>query len=211
MVFSIGVLILTGFPVTRSLAAPIISSQETTPPPNSEISSSSRPKNNSESTPVFGTKGFKSWYIHGALATTLDNEEAFPRRFGFVGGGLSKFFRDAHSVNLEFNTIYFDQPDDNAVGFNLALIGRWHLIRKANWSFYLDGGAGVMGTTNDVPRKGASFNFTPQVGAGTTINLAHQKQLMLGLRWHHISHAELFGSNPGRDSIMGYVGVNFPR
>ena len=161
--------------------------------------------------PTFGTKGQEHWYIQGAFATTLDRQESDPRRFGLVGAGISKFLFDRHSINLELNTIYFSQPGDDALGLNLALLMRWHFIRKSNWSLYIDGGAGVMGTTSDVPRSGASFNFTPQAGAGATIKLNERQRLMLGLRWHHISHADLFGANPGRDSIMGYVGLKLPR
>ena len=102
-------------------------------------------------TRTFGEKGEKRWYVQGAFATTLDNNESFPRRFGLVGAGLSKFFINGNSVNLELNTIYFDQPGNNAVGLNLALLGRWHIIRQQNWSFFIGGGAGVMGTTSDVP------------------------------------------------------------
>ena len=160
---------------------------------------------------AFGTKGQKHWYVQGAIATTLDRNEAFPQRFGLAGAGLSKFIFEAHSINLELNTIYFSQPSDDAVGLNLALLMRWHWLRKPNWSTFIDAGAGVMGTTSDVPSRGASFNFTPQAGAGFSIKLKEQRRLMLGLRWHHISHADLFGANPGRDSIMGYVGLQLPR
>ena len=159
----------------------------------------------------FGTKGQKHWYIQGAAATTLDRNESDPRRFGLVGAGISKFLFDRHSINLELNTIYFSQPDDDALGLNLALLMRWHFVRQTDWSLYIDGGAGVMGTTSDVPSAGASFNFTPQVGGGGTIRLNQRQRLMLGLRWHHISHADLFGANPGRDSIIGYVGLKLPR
>ena len=163
-----------------------------------------------ESTP-FGTKGQKHWYVQGAIATTLGREEAFPQRFALAGAGLSKFIFEAHSINLELNTIYFSQPSDDALGLNLALLMRWHFLRKTNWSTFVDAGAGVMGTTSDVPSRGASFNFTPQAGAGFSIKLEEEQRLMLGLRWHHISHADLFGANPGRDSFMGYVGVKFSR
>ncbi len=170
---------------------------------------SAKTEENSES--VFGQKGQLHWYIQGAGATTLDNNEAFPQRFGLVGAGLSKFLFNGHSINLELNSIYFSQPDDDALGLNLNLLMRWHFIRQSNWSLFVDGGAGILGTTNDVPSTGASFNFTPQVGGGTTIKLSEQRRLMLGLRWHHISHADLLGANPGRDSLLGYVGIKFPR
>ena len=164
-----------------------------------------------EENPSFGEKGYKTWYFQGAAATTLDNNEPDPRRFGFVGVGISEFLFNRHSINLEFNTIYFDQPGENAVGFNLNLLGRWHFIKKENWTTYIDGGAGVMGTTNDVPRQAAGFNFTPQVGGGFSLKLKEDRFLLFGLRWHHISHAELFGRNPGRDSILGYVRLDLPR
>ena len=167
-----------------------------------------------ENAPVqkeFGTRGQKHWYIKGAAATTLDRNESSPSRFILAGAGLSKFLFSGHSINLELNTIYFNQPDNDALGLNLALLMRWHFLRKSNWSLFVDGGAGVMGTTSDVPSQGASFNFTPQVGAGASIKLNNQRRLLFGLRWHHISHADLFGSNPGRDSLLGYVGLKLPR
>lgn len=160
---------------------------------------------------VFGEKGQNHWYIQGAAATTLDRNEEFPQRFGLAGAGISHFLFNGHSVNLELNSLYFSQPGDDALGLNLALLMRWHFLRQSNWSLFVDGGAGIMGTTSDVPNTGASFNFTPQAGAGTTIKLNKQRRLMLGLRWHHISHADLLGANPGRDSLMGYVGIRFPR
>ena len=164
-----------------------------------------------ESAIEFTDKGYKTWYLQGGAATTLDNQEPDPRRFGFVGVGISEFLFNRHSINFEFNTIYFDQPGENAVGFNLNLLMRWHFVKQENWTLFVDGGAGVMGTTNDVPRRAAGFNFTPQVGGGASIKLNEDQNLLFGLRWHHISHADTFGANPGRDSLMGYVRLDMPR
>ena len=122
------------------LLAPKAAAQPRSTPPSSTIESE-------ENTYKFGDQGETRWYVQGALATTLDRVESDPRRFGLVGAGLSKFFINGHSVNLELNTIYFDQPGNNAVGINLALLGRWHIVRRENWSFFLGGGAGVMNTT----------------------------------------------------------------
>lgn len=198
-------------PPQRTIAPDLITSPASLQASPLKQDRTDSPKLTAQSETTFGTKGQKHWYVQGAVATTLDREEAFPQRFALAGAGLSKFLFDGHSINLELNTIYFSQPDNDALGLNLALLMRWHFLRKSNWSLFMDGGAGVMGTTSDVPSKGASFNFTPQAGAGVNINLKQQRQLMLGLRWHHISHADLFGANPGRDSIMGYVGVQFSR
>lgn len=200
---------LSLFLITSSLALSPVTQAQNPPENPAEINREETPE--TSETPTFGERGYKTWYIQGAAATTLDNQEPDPRRFGFVGVGLAKFFANRHSVNLEFNTIYFDQPGENAVGFNLALLGRWHFIKQENWTMYFDGGAGVMGTTNDVPRQAAGFNFTPQVGGGFSVKLNQEQNLLFGLRWHHISHADTFGKNPGRDSLMGYVRLDLPR
>lgn len=157
----------------------------------------------------FGHRGDDRWYVNAGAATTLDDDRA--RRLGLVGAGLSHFFLNGHSINLELNGMAFDQTGDDAVGLNLNAMLRWHLYRADNWSVYVDGGAGLLGTTEDVPAAGSQLNFTPQVGAGATIRVKDEERLMVGLRWHHISNADLYPPNPGRDSLYGYVGWNFPR
>ncbi|HHP7245683.1 MAG TPA: acyloxyacyl hydrolase [Elainellaceae cyanobacterium] len=169
-----------------------------------EASLENSSENSSENSPAFGSRGLQRWYVQGGGATTFENN------FGLVGAGVSHFFANGHSVNLELNGMAFDQTGDDAVGLNLAVLLRWHFIRQQNWSLYVDGGAGILGTTNDVPSTGSSFNFTPQAGGGATIRIDDEKRLMVGLRWHHISNAELYEGNPGRDSVLGYVGVNVP-
>jgi lipid A 3-O-deacylase len=157
----------------------------------------------------FGTKGQGRWYIQGAAAANIDDRKA--SRFGLLGVGISQFFANGHSISAELNNMFFSQNEEDALGLNLSILLRWHFYRQPNWSIYFDGGAGILGTTNNVPNDSASFNFTPQVGGGASIKLKDEKRLLIGLRWHHISHANLFENNPGRDSLMGYIGIDLPR
>jgi len=159
----------------------------------------------SETPEPFGKAGTQRLYVQGAVASDFDDET-----LGLVGVGASHFFYDHHSVNLELNALAFDQPGDNAVGANLNFLVRSHWIRGENWSLYIDGGAGIIGTTSEVPSEGSSFNFTPQIGGGATFKLNDKQRLMTGLRYYHISNADTFESNPGLDALMGYVGLNFP-
>ncbi|MEO0768940.1 MAG: acyloxyacyl hydrolase [Cyanobacteria bacterium J06649_4] len=156
-------------------------------------------------TPKFGKAGTQRWYAQGGVAADLDDD-----LFGLVGAGASHFFHDYHSVNLELNGLAFSQPGDDAVGLNLAFLFQSHWLRGDNWTVYLDAGAGIIVTTNEVPSDGSSFNFTPQFGAGATFDLGNDKRLMTGIRWHHISNADLYNNNPGLDTTLGYVGLNFP-
>ncbi len=183
---------------------------QTAAPPNSASDSAPNGTPNSAETrenrpEAFGARGSDRWYIQSGAATTFDNE------FALVGVGASHFFAKGHSINAELNGMAFSQDGDDAVGANLNLLLRYHFVRQENWSLYVDGGAGILGTTDNVPSGGSSFNFTPQAGGGATIRLSDEERLMVGLRWHHISNANTFDSNPGRDSVMGYVGLNLPR
>ncbi|MBD1910348.1 acyloxyacyl hydrolase [Leptolyngbya sp. FACHB-16] len=165
--------------------------------------------NSSEPIPAYGQQGSQRWYVQGGAASNLDSDET--RNFGLVGAGISHFFLDGNSINFELNGMAFNQPGDDALGLNLAAILRWDFIRQQNWSLYIDGGAGLIGTTDSVPSDGTRYNFTPQAGGGATIRLNERNRLMVGIRWHHISNADTSDSNPGQDLIFGYVGVNFPR
>ncbi len=158
-----------------------------------------------EETPAFGQAGTQRWYLQGGFATDLDDASFF-----LAGGGLSHFFHDGHSVNLELNGLSVNQPGDDALGATLTFLMRSHWIRGENWSLYVDGGAGIIFTTDNVPAAGSSFNFTPQVGGGASFAINDTQRLMTGLRWYHISNADTFESNPGLDTVFGYVGINFP-
>ena len=52
--------------------------------------------------------------------------------------------------------------------------------------------------------------FTPQAGGGLTVDVGDDARFVLGARWHHISNANLYRENPGRDSFMVYGALSFP-
>ncbi len=155
----------------------------------------------------YGAKGSTRWYIHGGGARDFDDGDDTLFLFG---AGLSHFIADGLALNAELNGVFVNQWGEDAEGANFNLLFRWHFIRERNWSMYMDAGAGLLLTGNDVPANGSSFNFTPQAGLGFTIDLGNDARFLVGARWHHISNANIYNSNPGRDSIMGYAGVSFP-
>lgn len=128
---------------------------------------------------------------------------------GTVGVGLSWFFLDDLSIDIELMGIGVSQEGDDAVGFNPNLMFRWHFLARDTWSLYADGGCGLMIASDEVPAGGSSFNFTPQIGFGATYEIGVNTRLMAGIRWYHISNARLSEDNPGRDSVMVYAGVSF--
>lgn len=156
----------------------------------------------------FGTTGQRYWYVQGGSAISFDNDDDGFAGMGLAGVGLTEFVGNGHSINAELNGLGFLQPGTDALGINLTVLSRWHFLRQEDWSLYVDGGAGVMATTSEVPATGSQINFTPQAGIGATFRMRDEDQLMVGLRWHHISNGNLYESNPGRDSILLYLGLS---
>ena len=160
--------------------------------------------------PPFGTKDSWRWQLQAGAAAQVDNTH---NRFGQLGGGVSYFLIDDLSLDLDFSGMYIDQEGDNAVAVNMNMLLRWHFHhdRQRNWTLYLDGGIGLFQANEDVPAfKGSHFNFTPQLGGGVSWQVARDVQMLAGLRWHHISNANIFDVNDGRDSAFVYVAVSFP-
>ena len=157
--------------------------------------------------PPFGQ--IDSWriYVHGGAGLHVSTSD---NKLAQLGVGFEYFTADDLSLDFEFNGLYFNQIGDDALGANFALLFRWHFISNGHWSMYLDGGAGLMGSSSDVPENGSSFNFTPQAGLGMTYEIGGGNRIMGGVRWHHVSNGHTYEHNPGRDSVMVYLGLSMP-
>jgi hypothetical protein len=155
----------------------------------------------------FGLADTRSWLINGGLATDFNDTNA-----ARVGVGISYFVADDVSFDAELNLLYFNQPEDDALGVNLNFMIRWHALRNnaRTWSLYFDAGVGLMGSNEDVPDHGSRFSFTPQLGAGMSFQIAGDSRLYVGTRWHHVSNANIFEANPGIDTQLVYAMLGFP-
>lgn len=60
-------------------------------------------------------------------------------------------------------------------------------------------------------RDATRFNFTIAPGLGTHIALSPHTSLMVGYKYHHMSNANIYRSNPGVDSQELYMGVSLFR
>ena len=157
--------------------------------------------------PAYGLEGDRRWHIHGGYGGSVQDKDD---TFLLIGVGFDQFIADGLSLGLELNAMSFHQEIEDTEGLNACLMLRWHFIRQRRWTMFLDAGAGLLVSLNDVPAQGSSLNFTPQAGLGFTFDLGDDIRLLTGMRWHHTSNANLYRDNPGRDSFMGYVGLSFP-
>lgn len=157
---------------------------------------------------AFGAEGSQWWTASVGAAYDFEESTDFNVRVAY-----SYFLINDVEFSLELNGWYFNQPGDNAFGVNPAMTFRWHFIDKEPWTVYADIGIGVLAATSDVPAGGTSFDFTPKAGVGFTHRLGDSdNRLQVGVRWHHVSNARIFGSesNPARDGVMVYAGIQWP-
>ncbi|SRR5438552_16577885 len=93
-------------------------------------------------------------------------------------------------------------------GFD-PLVLRWNFSRRTGrFAPYIElGGGGVLTTANLPPGDTSSFNFMARGGGGIDIFTKSRQSLDIGLRWWHISNANLGLRNPefnGLQISLGY-------
>ncbi len=155
----------------------------------------------------WGREGTWRWGVNGGWAEDIKDAN---NTLVTLGVEFEYFVDDNLSLDLGLYYMDVDQVGENTNGINFTLQLRWHFIAKESWSMFIEGGAGLLRTSNDVPSDGSSFNFTPQAGLGFTFDIGNNNRWIIGTRWHHISNANTYSSNPGRDSIMIWTGISFP-
>ena len=167
------------------------------------------PKNMTLPTPpsTWGREGTWRWGLNGGHAWDVKTSENKLTTFGVE---FEYFVEDNLSLDIGLLGMDVDQQGKNVDGFNFTLQLRWHFVTKETWSLFMEGGAGLLRTSDNVPAGGSKFNFTPQAGVGLSFDVGDNNRWLIGVRWHHISNANIYDTNPGRDSIMVWTGISFP-
>jgi hypothetical protein len=82
-------------------------------------------------------------------------------------------------------------------------------ISRHRWDPYIEGGIGVIFTDFQVDGQGSRFNFNPQIGIGTEIQLGSGLPFFGAVRLSHISNAGLHDDNRGVNSVVIMIGRFF--
>ncbi|MBC8309343.1 MAG: acyloxyacyl hydrolase [Phycisphaerales bacterium] len=161
----------------------------------------------SVSPPTWGKKDTWRWNLQAGWAKDVKNSGNTLEVYGVE---FEYFVDEDLSLDFGFLGMTVDQDGPNANGLNFTLQLRWHFVAEESWSMFLEGGAGLLRTSDNVPAGGSKFNFTPQAGLGFSFDMGKHNRWLVGVKWHHISNANTYASNPGRDSIMIWTGISFP-
>ncbi len=82
-------------------------------------------------------------------------------------------------------------------------------ISWARWDPYIEGGIGVIYTDFQVEGQGLRFNFNPQIGIGTEIQVDSGPPFFGAIRLSHISNGGLHEDNRGVNSVVFMIGRFF--
>lgn len=156
----------------------------------------------------FGAAGSQWWTVGGSVG----NDFADSTDVGAFAA-FTYFLIDDVEITGQLGVRYYTQPGDDALAVTPQVIFRWHFVNTGAWTVFAEAGIGLMGSTDNVPFDGTSFNFTPRVGFGFTRRLTDDGvRLIAGLVWSHVSNARIQGDskNPGLDEPMLYLGIVWP-
>jgi len=125
--------------------------------------------------------------------------------------GVGYHIIDNLSLNAEAAGYGVIQTGEDTGAAELRLIMRHHLIVRDRWTIYADVGEGVFEAADQVPDGGTRLNFIFRAGVGGTYQLREGLYLMGGVRYFHLSNAQIEGSdrNPSINGVEGYVGLMF--
>jgi hypothetical protein len=164
------------------------------------------------------------------VPTTQPNPILDPHRWSLevLGAGMADITnRGVQMGGAAIATDYWVYPDfclrceltawgvssrDGDAGAGQGSLGfRHHFYKFGDSSLYIDVGFGVFEASRRVPESGTYFNFTFDTGIGVDHPIARNVDLLVGVRYFHLSNARMQGAdhNPSLNGPEGYIGLMF--
>lgn len=152
--------------------------------------------------------------VYNSYAQDLFRRPTEPAKYLAGGFSFGYYVRDGIAINLEAETLGVITPGPDSFGMGLSIINRFHFyeIPEDNLSLFLDLGLGCIQTNHRTPNpEGTHFNFTIQAGVGVSWEFEPHTHLLAGLRWYHVSNANMRGAdrNPTVDGLKLLVGIQW--
>ncbi|MEZ5964324.1 MAG: hypothetical protein R3F56_10805 [Planctomycetota bacterium] len=129
------------------------------------------------------------------------------------GGGafLHWFLHDRFALGLGLEGDVFKAPGHDAYGIEGQLAARVYPYSTPDLGIFVDGTAGYLQTTEQVPPGGTEWNFTFSFGPGVEVPLYDASHLLIGGTYHHISNAlgRQNQRNPSQNEFRFWVGLQW--
>ncbi len=120
---------------------------------------------------------------------------------GFYAGNLELLLEPLYAHYLEPFT---------ATAAGGSVLFKYNFLGFGRWMPFWDLGLGMLWTNlaPRIPEQSTQFNFVLESGPGVQYFATERIALTLGVRFHHISNAQLGDRNKGLNSTLGYGGVS---
>lgn len=104
---------------------------------------------------------------------------------------------------------YYEPFSASAFGGSLML--KYNFLSFGRWMPFWDGGAGMLWTdlAPRIPEQSTQFNFILQTGPGVSYFVSEHWAITAGIRFHHISNANIGDRNTGLNAWLFTLGVSF--
>jgi hypothetical protein len=143
------------------------------------------------------------------LGTALDDVNGRHVVMGGVTGGVGYYIFDNLAINLDVTGYGYNEghSDGAAAGITLGL--RHQLFTLYRNRVFVDVSGGEIEASNNLPMGGTHLNDTLEVGLGVARPIAENVDLMVGVRYFHLSNARSEGAerNPSINAVQGVVGL----
>jgi hypothetical protein len=151
-------------------------------------------------------QSFPGW---GQTTQRVETIDLVPRYnhviFDDIGSG---WYRGFHSILVEVPVHFVVSPDTSTmIGMNF--LACYTFTADQTIHPYLFGGGGPVYSFADVPGMGAELNGNYQFGIGMEYEMAKSYNLLLEMRYHHISNGGSEEPNDPLNSCKLLVGVTF--
>jgi hypothetical protein len=112
---------------------------------------------------------------------------------------------------VELQPLFLITSHKTAYGGGFSPLGvKWNFAPRPRYRPYVEFNGGAMVTQKNVPPgRTSSFNFTIGLGPGVMIALHGNQVLSIGLRYWHLSNANMGTSNPAFNGVQIVVGYHW--
>lgn len=147
--------------------------------------------------------------LHTYAAYTQDVESttyAIPS----VNVGAGWYVWDSFAIGAEAGVLgFYDGNGRDTEAVSLGVFLRHHFIETKNYTIFFDALFAPTYADAKTPGDGTNFNFLTRLGLGATVPIAENLDFIGGVRFFHLSNANLHGrdENPAINGIQGYAGV----
>jgi hypothetical protein len=122
----------------------------------------------------------------------------------------SGWLRGRFSWAVEVMPAFAQYEPTKTYGFGVSpLVWRWNFEPHGKVAPYLELAGGGLWTSEPVPDRTTTSNFTAHAGYGVRLLLRPQQAFVVNYRFHHISNGNRLARNPGVNAHVFLVGFSY--